>query len=74
VGFQNLLGQHVVDGNLTLAEQDFTPPVPSAGAACRMYVKDDKFVLQWNQGGTAYYKYLDLAGTVGTWTHGTAAP
>ena len=67
-------GQQMLDGNITLTEQDFTPPLPNAGAAGRMYIKDNKFVLQWNQGGTAYYKTLDLSGTVGTWAHGTAAP
>ena len=69
-----MLGQQVFDGNITLTEQDFNPEMPDAGVACRLYIKDDKFVLQWNQSGTAYYKTLDLSGTVGTWTHGTAAP
>ena len=67
-------GQQFIDGNITFAEQDFNPGPPNAGVACRIYVKGDKFVLQWNQGGTVYYKTLDLGGTVGTWMHGTAAP
>ena len=70
----NAYGQFNLDGDIALYEQDFTPPVPSAGAACHIYLKDNNLVVQWNEGGTAYYKSLDLSGTVATWTHGTAAP
>lgn len=73
MGLQALTGQQVIDGNLTLTAQTTTPPVPTGGAA-RLYMTGGTLVMQYNQDGTPYYKTLDLAGTTGVWTHGTAAP
>jgi hypothetical protein len=50
-----------------------TPANPSASKA-RHYVKDGKFVIQFNDASTIRYKYLDLTGTGVTWTHTTSAP
>jgi hypothetical protein len=63
-----------VDGAITLEDDTATPAVPDSAAECRLYMKDDKLIIQYNDGGTARYKYLDLTGTGVTWTHTTSAP
>ena len=40
----------------------------------RIYVRANKLIIQWNDGGTNRYKYLDLTGTGVTWVHTTSAP
>lgn len=61
-------------GSTTLDELSATPADPDEGAEARTYVKDDKFIIQFNDSGTVRYKYLDLTGTGVTWTHTTTAP
>lgn len=63
-----------IDGAITLEDDTATPAVPDSAAECRLYMKDDKLIIQYNDGGTARYKYLDLTGTGVTWTHTTSAP
>jgi hypothetical protein len=63
-----------VDGVVTLEEESSTPSNPTSGSQCRMYMKDDKLIIQYNDGGTVRYKYLDLTGTGVTWNHTTTAP
>ena len=46
----------------------------TSGTQCGFYLRSDKFVLAYNDGGTVRYKYLDLTGTGVTWTHTTSAP
>ena len=62
------------DGALQKPEQTTTPTAPTSGAACNLYMKADKFIIQYNDGGTVRWKYLDLAGTGVTWVHTTTAP
>lgn len=62
------------DGGILLPELSGTPGIPSAGIAMQIYMKADKFVIQFNDGGTVRYKYLDLTGTGVTWVHTTSAP
>ena len=59
---------------LKLPEQASTPANPASGTECHVYMKADKFILQYNEGGTIRYKYLDLTGTGVTWVHTTTAP
>lgn len=59
---------------VTLVESTATPATPTVSAAVRFYMKADKFVLQYDDAGTARYKYLDLTGTGVTWVHTTSAP
>ena len=61
-------------GAHTLIETSTTPTNPTQSAEARMYVKDDKFIIQFNDAGTVRYKYLDLTGTGATWTATTTAP
>jgi hypothetical protein len=63
-----------INGWLTLEETGSTPPTPTAGTQMRLYMKSDKLVIQYRDGGTTRYKYLDLTGTGVTWTHSTTAP
>ena len=51
-----------------------TPSAPSQDEEAVVYVKDNKIIVVWNDGGTTRYKYLDLTGTGVTWTHTTSAP
>lgn len=61
-------------GAITFEEDSANPGSPTSGSQMRVYMKADKFVIQYNDGGTVRYKYLDLTGTGVTWTHTTAAP
>ena len=47
---------------------------PASGTEAQVYVKSNKFIIQFNDGGTVRYKYLDLTGTGVTWVHTTSAP
>ena len=62
------------DGAITLSELSSTPSDPTSGTEARLYMKGDKLIAQYNDGGTVRYKYLDLTGTGVTWTHSTSAP
>ena len=70
----HVFGKFVLTGHWEFRKIENTPPVPDSLGAANVYLKDDNLVIQYNNDGTAYYKSLDLAGTVATWTHGTAAP
>jgi hypothetical protein len=59
---------------LNFTEQSATPPSPNSNTRMHVYMKADKFIIQFNQGGTVRYKYLDLTGTGVTWVHTTTAP
>jgi hypothetical protein len=62
------------DGAIFIPEITTTPTAPSAGAAVHVYMKSDKIIYQYNDGGTVRYKYLDLTGTGVTWVQTTVAP
>ncbi len=51
-----------------------TPASPANGTECNTYFKGGKFIIQYNDGGTVRYKYLDLTGTGTTWVYTTIAP
>ena len=59
---------------ITLQESTANPATPTSGAEMRVYMKADKFIIQYNDAGTVRWKYLDLTGTGVTWTHTAAAP
>ena len=40
----------------------------------QIYIRANKFIIRWSDGGTVRYKYLDLTGTGVTWTHTTTPP
>ena len=61
-------------GAHTLIETSTTPTNPTQSAEARMYVKDDKFIIQFNDAGTVRYKYLEMVGTNTTWVATTTAP
>lgn len=50
------------------------PPATISAGNVYVYVKDSKYIIAYNDAGTARYKYLDLAGTGVTWVHTTVAP
>ena len=55
-------------------KEEATPSAPTADEEAKIYVKNNKLIIVWNDGGTVRYKYLDLTGTGVTWTHVTSAP
>jgi collagen type VII alpha len=59
---------------LYLSEQSATPSAPATSAAANVYMKADKLVIQYQDGATLRYKFLDLTGTGVTWVHTTTAP
>ena len=60
---------------ISLTEDTSTPAgTPASGSECKIYMKADKIVIQYNDGGTIRYKYMSLSGTGVTWTHSTTAP
>jgi len=61
---------------ITLGESSTTPDTPSVGDECRIYMKGDKLIVQFNDGGIIRYKYMDLTGSTDPeiWTNTTTAP
>ena len=55
-------------------KEEGTPDNPTQDEEAKIYVKANKLIIAWNDGGTMRYKYLDLTGTGVTWTHTTSAP
>lgn len=49
-------------------------PVVTQDNQAGWYVKNDKFVIVFNNGGTIKYRYLDLTSADATWTYTTTAP
>ena len=47
---------------------------PTQDTEVAMYMRGDKFIIAFNNGGTAKYRYLDLTSTDATWTYTTTAP
>jgi hypothetical protein len=68
VGLDGTIG---VDSSIMFTEVTSAPDDPTDGAEARIYVKDDKLVIQYNDSATIRYKYLDLTGTGVTWVHTT---
>lgn len=62
------------DGAMVLSPAD-TPaqPVLNSGEA-KIYVRNNRLVIQFNDAGTIRYKSLLLTGTETTWSHSTTAP
>jgi hypothetical protein len=61
-------------GVLWIDEISSTPGSPNNGADVKVYMKSNKLIVMYNDGGTVRYKYLDLTGTGVTWVHTTTAP
>jgi hypothetical protein len=62
------------NGPITFLEQTGAPTNPVDGTQTQTYMKGDKFVIQYNHGGTLKYRYLTLTSTDATWTYTTTAP
>ena len=60
---------------IRVRETNFTPATPGASNdAFHMYMKDNKLIIQSNNGGTVHYKYLTLNDSTETWVHTLVAP
>ena len=63
-----------VHGDIVLQELPSNPATPNSGSQLKKYMKGDKYIIQYNHGGTVKYRYLDLTSTDATWTYTTSAP
>ena len=61
-------------GSWFVAAESTNTPSLTDGTEVATYMKADKFVIAYNHGGTAKYRYLDLTSTDATWTYTTTAP
>lgn len=59
---------------VTLNEIGTTPGAPSTSNQANFYVKNDKFIIQFDDAGTVRYKWLDLNGVGVLWMTSTTAP
>jgi hypothetical protein len=55
-------------------EKDTTPSNPTINVEAKCYEKDDKFVWQFNNGGTVRYFYIDLTATAAQQVQHTTTP
>jgi hypothetical protein len=62
------------DAYQRFVERSTTPANPSDGVEIQAYMRANKIIYQYNDGGTVRYKYLDMTGTGVTWVHTTTAP
>jgi hypothetical protein len=63
------------DAAMTLAEASSRPADPDAGTEVRTFVKDDKLYVQFKDGVTVKYFYIDLTATSDqSWKYTTSAP
>lgn len=79
IGDADISGNLNVQGNSTVGsylkyKTASTPSTPANGTEFNLYYKANKFIIQYNDGGTTRYKYLDLTGTGTTWVATTTAP
>jgi hypothetical protein len=56
----HLHGNASAHGSLTVESESADPPAPKAGTQARLYVKGNKLVIQWNDGGTVLYTTIPL--------------
>jgi len=68
------LGLDAGSSFINLTEEAANPGDPGSGIGAILYMKDDKFIIKYNDSGTIRFKYLDLTGTGVTWVHTTSAP
>lgn len=63
-------------GGLTLNEMSANPANPTQDTQAHFYLKGDKLIVQWNNGGTVRYFTLSLvqSGATATWEQSTSAP
>lgn len=51
-----------------------TEPATTQDTQSAIYIKGDKLIIKFNNGGTIKYRYLDLTSADATWTYTTTAP
>lgn len=74
-GAIHMVGTTGATGYLQMGEiTDTNPSGVGSGSQLRMYMKADKFIVQYNHGGTIKYRWLDLTSTDALWTYSTVAP
>lgn len=69
-------GQATIEGWQIATEATANPAVANLATLSQfaIYMKANKFVIAYNNGGTMTYITLDMDGSDTTWTHGTSAP
>ena len=69
-------GQATADGWQIATEATANPTTANLATLSQFatYMKADKFVIAYNNGGTMTYITIPLDGSTTTWTHSTSAP
>ena len=60
----HLRGNPSFHGSLTLEQESADPPAPAPASQARLYVRNGKLVVQWNDGARTLYTTIPL-GTPG---------
>lgn len=64
----------VSEEHLTLKEQGSAPAAPLQDADANIYISNGNLVVQYDDGGTVRYKFLNLEGTGVEWEQDTSPP
>ena len=69
-------GQATIEGWQIATEATTNPTTANLATLSQfaVYMKADKFVIAYNNGGTMTYISIDMDGSDTTWTHNTSAP
>jgi len=64
----------VNQASLDLKPLSTTPGAPTANSDAKIYVRNNKLIVEFNDAGLTRFKYLDLTGSGVTWVHTTTGP
>lgn len=59
---------------ITIFESDDTPPSPDDNSKINMYFKNDKLIVQYNDGGTIKYRFMVMTSTGSAWGYSETEP
>ena len=63
-----------IASSVILSKQASTPPDPAATNEARLYLYNDKLVVQFKQAGVVHYKWLALDDASVAWQQDTSPP
>lgn len=75
-GAATINGRATINGFIIADEQDADPGTSDLDSldSVAIYMKNNKFVIAYNNGGTITYITIPMDGSTTTWTHNTSAP
>lgn len=63
-----------VSQQVNIAENASAIPTLTDGTEAGMFMRNDNFVIAYNDSGTMKYRYIDLTSTAATWVYSTTSP